>query len=370
MYFIFWILNYKMKTLVSILLGVTVITSCGKNNGDATKNQKFVLSAAQKKSIDIEVAKMMPLEGELRLTGKVIPDENNLVNIYPMVGGKVTMVDVEIGELVDTRKTLVIINSGEAREFEKEYLVAKDEYELAKKNYEIQLDLFKTKFSSERELAYAKKDYQLAKAELDRMEQVYDVYSLTNGGNYVVKSPVAGFVIEKKIGPNMQIRPDQNDYILSVARLEEVYIALNVYENEISKIKLGQKVKIKSYSYPDSAVYGTIDRIENMIDPLTRTIQARVRIQNPKFLFKPEMNCVGIISVSEGRDMLAVNKDALIFDKSKHFVLVYNSNKDIETREVEIHSQTDQLVYISSGLRPGERVITRNQLFIYDALND
>jgi cobalt-zinc-cadmium efflux system membrane fusion protein len=82
------------------------------------------------------------------------------------------------------------------------------------------------------------------------------------------------------------------------------------------------------------------------------------------------MNCVGIISVSEGRDMLAVNKDAVIFDKSKHFVLVYNSNKDIETREVEIHSQTDQLVYISSGLRPGERVITRNQLFIYDALND
>jgi cobalt-zinc-cadmium efflux system membrane fusion protein len=80
-----------MKTLVSILLGVTVLTSCGKNNGDATKNQKFVLSEAQKKSIDIEVAKMLPLEGELRLTGKVIPDENNLVNIYPMVGGKVTL---------------------------------------------------------------------------------------------------------------------------------------------------------------------------------------------------------------------------------------------------------------------------------------
>ena len=78
------------------------------------------------------------------------------------------------------------------------------------------------------------------------MEQVYDVYSLTNGGNYVVKSPVAGFVIEKKIGPNMQIRPDMNDYILSIARLEEVFVALNVYEHDIPKVKVGQKVKIKS----------------------------------------------------------------------------------------------------------------------------
>lgn len=359
-------MNFKLL----FAFAVVVLAACNKNNGDDSNNKSFELTKEQRASIDIEEAKMLPLEGELRLNGKVIPDENNLVNIYPMVGGKVTMVDVEIGELVDTRKTLVIINSGEAREFEKEYLVAKDEYELAKKNYDIQMELFKTKFSSERELAYAKKDYQLAKAELERIEQVYDVYSLTNGGNYVVKSPVAGFVIEKKIGPNMQIRPDQNEYILSVARLEEVYIALNVYEHEISQVKLGQRVKIKSYSYPDSVVYGTIDRIENMIDPLTRTIQARVRIQNPKFLFKPEMNCVGIISVSEGKEMLAINKNALIFDKSKHFVLVYTSNKKIETREVEVHSQTDRLAYISSGLRSGERVITRNQLFIYDALND
>jgi cobalt-zinc-cadmium efflux system membrane fusion protein len=359
-----------MKRIFILCLAVVLTSACSKNNGENSNLNKFVLTNELRSTIELESAQMLPLSGELKLTGKVIPDENNLVNIYPMVGGKVTMVDVEIGELVDTKKPLVIINSGEAREFEKEYIVAKDEYELAKKNYEIQLELFKTKFSSERELAYAKKDFQLAKAELDRMEQVYDLYSITNGGNYVIKSPVAGFVIEKKIGPNMQLRPDMNDYILSVARLEEVFIALNIYENDIAKVKLGQKVKIKSFSYPDSVVYGTIDRIENMIDPLTRTIQARVKIKNPKFMFKPEMNCVGMISFVEGGSMLAVKKDALIFDKSKYFVLVYKSDTDIETREVDVYRETDELVYISSGLKKGEKVITKNQLYIYDALND
>lgn len=359
-----------MNKVIFLGLLTALFSACTKSADNENTTKKFILTKDLQSKIEIDLAQILPLTGELKLTGKVIPDENNLVNIYPMVGGKVSMVDVEIGELVDTKKTLVIINSGEAREFEKEYIVAKDEFELAKKNYEIQQDLFKTKFSSERELAYAKKDFQFAKAELDRMEQVYDVYSLTKGGNYVVKSPVAGFVIEKKIGPNMQIRPDMGDYILSVARLEEVFVALNVYENDIANVKIGQTVQIKSFSYPDSTIYGTIERIENMIDPITRTIQARVKIKNPKFLFKPEMNCIGIISFKEDKEMLSVKKEALIFDKSKYFVLVYKSDSNIETREVEIYRQTENLVFISSGLKKGEKVITKNQLYIYDALND
>lgn len=359
----------KNKNNVLFFVGLfSALISC--NDVQETPKKGFELSQDMLNQLEFDLVSNRQLAGDLQLTGKVIPDENNLVNIYPMVGGKVTMVDVEIGELVSTSKPLVVINSGEAREFEKEYISAKDEYELSKKNYEIQLELNKTKFTSERELAYSKKDFQLAKAELSRMEEVYNVYSLTNGGNYVVKSPVAGFVIEKKIGPNMQIRTDMNDYILSIARLDEVFVALNVYENDISKIKLGQLVKITSFSYPDSVIHGTVDRIENIIDPVTRTVQARIKINNPNFLFKPEMNCVGTVSFNEGKKMLAVNKKSLIFDKSKNYVLVYHSKNNIETREIDVFRETDDLIYIASGLREGEKVISKNQLFIYDALND
>jgi membrane fusion protein, heavy metal efflux system len=358
----------KKNILLVAIVATALLSSCSAKKQEEIK--KFELSPQMLESLTFDDVKQTQLAGDLQLTGKVIPDENNLVNIYPMVGGKVTMVDVEIGELVSTSKPLVIINSGEAREFEKEYINAKDEYELANKNYEIQSDLNKTKFTSERELAYAKKDLQLAKAEVSRLEEVYKVYNLTSGGNYVIKSPVAGFVVEKKIGPNMQLRPDMNDYILSVARLEEVFIALNIYENDISKVKLGQRVRIKSFSYPDSTIYGTVDKIANMIDPITRTIQARILIKNPKFMLKPEMNCVGTISYNEGKEMLAVDKNAVIFDKSKAFVLIYVSKTKIITRQIEIFRETEDLVYISSGLKAGDKLITNNQLFIYDALND
>lgn len=358
----------KKTFFTSVLLVLFVTASCSdKKVADETKTKQ--LTEKQISALRFDIAELQQLEGEITLNGKVIPDENNLVNVFPMIGGKVISVNFEIGDLVDTRKALVTLNSGEAREFEKELLAAEDEYQITKKNYQIQQDLFKTSFSTERELAYAKKDLQLAKAELDRLKEVYEVYSITEGGKYVVKSPVAGFILEKKVGPNMQIRSDASDYLFSVARLDEVYVAFDIYEKDIPKIKMGQQVKIQTIA-SDSIIRGTISRIENLIDPITRTIKARVLLKNNGYKLKPEMFCSGKLNFKEDGQMIAIDKNAIIFDKNKYFVMVFHSKKNIETREVEIYTQTDKVAFISSGLAAGEKLIIKNQLYVYDALND
>jgi len=68
--------------------------------------------------------------------------------------------------------------------------------------------------------------------------------------------------------------------------------------------------------------------------------------------------------------MIAVPSDALIFDKSKTYVMIFKDRNNIETRQVEVFRQVGDRAYISSGLQEGEKVITNNQLLIYDALND
>lgn len=301
-----------------------MFVSCSSEKQEEKKG-KFTFTDDQLKGIEYSASEIRPVMGELSLNGKVVPDENNLVNVYPMIGGKVIDVNFEIGDLVDLDKPLITLNSGEAREFEKEYLAAQDEYELAKKGYEIQLELNKSKFSSARELAYAKKDLEIAKAELARLKEVYKVYSITEGGKYVIKSPVAGFILEKKVGPNMQIRSDANDYLFSVARLDEVFIAFDIYEKDISKVKKGQSIRIQLLSNPDSTIVGTVKRIENMIDPETRTIKARVYLKNPVYDLKPHMFCTGKLLYSTNSEMVSVNKKALIFDKNKYFLMIYHS---------------------------------------------
>jgi cobalt-zinc-cadmium efflux system membrane fusion protein len=67
---------------------------------------------------------------------------------------------------------------------------------------------------------------------------------------------------------------------------------------------------------------------------------------------------------------MAVASKAIIFDKSRHFVMVYRADNDIETREVTIYKETADITYLEAGLKEGEKVMTKNQLLVYDALND
>jgi cobalt-zinc-cadmium efflux system membrane fusion protein len=360
-----------MKHIMFLMgtLCMFLIVSCSTEKQEE-KSDKIVFTKDQLNGIEYSESEIRQVMGEITLNGKVVPDENNLVNVYPMIGGKVTEVNFEIGDLVDLKKPLIVLNSGEAREFEKELLAAQDEYELAKKNYEIQVELNNSKFSSARELAYAKKDMEISKAELSRLKEVYSVYSITEGGKYVIKSPVAGFVLEKKVGPHMQIRSDANDYLFSVARLDEVFIAFDIYEKDISKVTTGQRITIQLLSMPDSTIAGTIKRIENVIDPATRTVKARVYLKNPGYRLKPDMFCTGKLMYKTNENMVSIAKEALIFDKNKYFVMIYQSNNQIETRQVEVFASNDMYVYISSGLAKGEQVITKKHLYLYDALND
>lgn len=356
--------------VILICFLVFVITqSCGEQQ-ENKQSKAFELSAALKATAEIQTVVKFPLVEEVKLTGKVIPDENNLVKIYPVMGGKVVSVDAEIGDLVSTKKTLAVINSSEARTYQKELLNAKNEVEIARKNLSVQEELFKTKFSSEKELLLAKKELELTKNELSRAEETYKVFSMSKGGDYVVKSPVAGFILEKNIGPELQIRSDMSEYIFSVARLDEVYVALNIYENDIEKINVGQTVKIQVLSYPDKVFSGKITKIQNIIDPITKTIQARVLMQNKDFELKPEMNCTGYVEFKENGKMIAVPKSAVIFDANKNFVMVYHSNKNIEPREVIVHKETSDKIYLKGGLKAGEKILTKNVLFIYDAVTE
>ena len=68
--------------------------------------------------------------------------------------------------------------------------------------------------------------------------------------------------------------------------------------------------------------------------------------------------------------MTAIPASAVIFDKNKNFVMIFKDKYNIETRTVEVYRQNGETAYISSGLKPGEKVVSKNQLFLYDALND
>jgi len=361
-----------MKVVIQLIMltGFFVITSCGRSSEKEEVVSSFVLSDAMMQRTKFDTARVEDIKNELKLFGKVTPDNSKVSEIFPIVGGNVIEVNVELGDYVEKGKVLAVIKSGEVAELDRERKDAQNDLLVAEKNLQIAKDLYESKLNSERDVITAQKEVERGQSELKRINEVFSIYGLTSESNYYVKAPISGFIVEKKINHDMQLRSDRSENIFSIAQIDEVWVMANVNETDISKIKLGYDAEIRTLTYPDRTFHGKVDRMFNLLDPETKTMKMRITIQNSDYALKPEMSASVLLKYSEGKRMLAVPASAVIFDKSKNYILVFKDRHNIETREVVIYKQSAERAYIQEGLQPGEVVISSDQLLIYDALND
>lgn len=362
-----------MRDLVKvfIILSGTLILSCNSHKSASNSDTKtFVLSDTMLKQTTFAKVEMEPLRNELEFYGKITADNNKLTEIYPVVGGSVTKVYVELGDYVKKGQLLATIRSTEVAGFEKELNDAKSDVVVAKNNLKAAQEMFEGKLNTEREVLASKSELEKAESQLNRIQETYKIYSLKPNSMYEVRSPISGFILQKVINEDMLLRNDHTNNIFDIAQIDEVWAIANVNEADIQQIGLGFDAEVLTVSYPDKVFHGKIDKVFNIIDPDTKSMQVRIKLQNPDFLLKPEMKATVKISNTLNEKMLTIPSSAVIFDKSRNFVMIYKDRFNIETRKVDVFRQLGDLTYISSGLKVGENVITHNQLLIYDELND
>lgn len=361
-----------MKPALYISLAtILCLYACGSSPEPAGEQREtFVLSDIMLQSTRTEPARVQQLRNELRFYGSITADNNKLTEVYPAIGGNVLSVNVELGDYVKKGQLLATIRSAEAAGYEKELSDAENDVMVAHNNWKIARELFNGKLNTERDVIEARSLYDKAVSQLNRMKETFAIYSIRAGAIYEIRSPMNGFIIEKNINQDMLLRSDRSDNIFDIAEIDEVWAIANVNEADINQVKLGVDAFVTTLTYPDKVYTGKVDKIFNIIDPETKAMKMRVKLHNEDFLLKPQMRANIRIAYTEDRSMVSIPSSALIFDKSRNFVMVFKNRYNIETRQVEVYRQLDSLAYITSGLSEGEKVITSNQLYIYDAIND
>ena len=359
-----------MNTSIKFLFLLILLSSCKKSDDNKTTATSFVLSDSMLKTTTFSDATSQKLKNELNFYGKITADNNKSIDVYPLVGGSVLKVNVELGDYVTKGQVLAIIKSTDIADFEKQMIDAKNDVLIAKNNQKVAQELFEGKLNAERDVLEAKSITEKAQSQLSRVQEIYKIYNIKPGSIYEVKAPISGFVIQKSINQDMLLRNDRTENIFDIAEISTVWAIANVNESDINQVKIGEKAEVTTLSYPDKVFSGKIDKIFNIINPETKAMNARIMLENKNFLLKPDMNASIKISYTENKSMIAVPSSAIVFDKSKTFVMIFKDRNNIETRQVEVFRQVGDLSYISSGLKQNEKVITKNQLFIYDALND
>jgi len=358
-------------TLFIVTGALLSILSCKDKIADTGEKTPFCLTDTLAKNTRIDTVTVKPVNNAITLSGKIEANEDKWVKVFPVVGGVVDEMKVQLGDYVTKGQTLAVIRSGEIADFQGQLSNAQSNVKIAEKSLTAAREMFKSHLTTEKEVVTAETDLEKAKSDLNRMEQTNSIYGASGNALQTITAPVSGYVIEKNVTDKMHYRADAAQPFFIIANLEEVWVMADVFETDIAKIKVGNEAEVNVIAYKDKTFTGKVDRIFSILDPQSRVMKVRIKIPNKGNLLKPEMFAQINIMYNDNVSRLpAIPSQAVIFDKNRNFVMVYKDKCNIETREIEIFETAGNTTYIKSGLKEGEKIITKYQLLVFDALNN
>lgn len=355
---------------VVLLFLATVVAGCQAPPAPLPDTKAFVLSDTMMRRIHLDTVRPRQVKQVINLNGRIAADPSHMASVYAIMSGQVEQVDVELGDRVTRGQVLAKIRSGEVAALERKLVDAQSDRELAEKDLATKQELYDSDLLSERKLVRARHKLEKAKAKLQRMNEVFSIYTFEAGSRYVLRAPISGYVVGKDIAPGITLPEEDHDPVFTIAELDRVWVLAEVYESDIARVKEGMGAEVSTLSYPDMVLYGKVDGIFNILDPETRTMRIRITLDNPEVLLKPEMIAHVKLTVEQDEVLPAIPVEALIFDHDKQHVLVFKDKRNIAVREVSVAHTDPHTAWIAHGVEPGEAVIDRGQLFIYRALTD
>lgn len=361
--------RHNAVLLVAVMTALLML-SCSKHNDSNSNVQITYLTDSLRKVVTVETVQDHIFADELVLNGHVDCDPNNVAHVFPMFGGTVISMSATVGDYVRKGQVLAVVRSGEVADYAKQMNDADLQILTAKREKSAVRDMYQGGMASDRDLLQADKTLKNAQAERQRLREIYDINHITGHSTYVIKAPISGFITEANINPDMQIRPDQDEQLFTIAGLDNVWIIADIYENDISKVKTGASATVSTLAYGDDKLfYGVVDKVYPVLDAESKTEQLKINMSNRGYLLKPGMFAKVNVSVPTGRGMYpAVSAEAVVFDDDKDYVVVVDSNNVLSYREVKLLKETSTLDYVASGLQVGDRVIVHNALLVYNSL--
>ncbi|WP_454783508.1 efflux RND transporter periplasmic adaptor subunit [Legionella sp. WA2022007384] len=177
-----------------------------------------------------------------------------------------------------------------------------------------------------------------------------------------VTAPIAGIIDARNINLGQAVEP--NTVLFHISNRDKLLVIAQVYEEDLGKVKVGQTVTIHALSYPKKVFAGQVTLIEPNLDPLTRTVNVRITLDNKEGFLKPGMFVRANVILARNEAALTIPNTAVLQADGEQFVFVQNG--DIYDRVVvKVGAVDDDYSEITDGLVPGDLVVTQGNREIY-----
>jgi cobalt-zinc-cadmium efflux system membrane fusion protein len=354
-----------------VALSLFGLTACHHAEVVSEQKDKNCLSDSALNLLQTDSVKFSSLDDELTLSGEIGFDENKVVKVFPRNSGQIIESKISLGDKVIAGQPLAHVKSAEVAGNYADVASANADVLVAKRAFENQESLYKSGIASEKDLNEAKQNYEKAKAAKNKIESLLAINGGEHskpGGVYTITAPISGYIVEKKMNEGNFIRPDMGDYLYTISDLQDVWVSANIYELDIPRVKVGYDVEVRTLSYPDKVFTGKIEKISEVLDPVTKTLRARIRLQNKDMMLKPEMFAKVLVRNKTANKLLCIPSSAIIDQNGKNYVVVFKDKCNMHIQEIEISKVEGDKTYIKSGLVQGDRLIVKNQILVFQKL--
>ncbi|MCB0662004.1 MAG: efflux RND transporter periplasmic adaptor subunit [Saprospiraceae bacterium] len=287
----------------------------------------------------------------IRLSGKIQPDERLASSQVVHVPGRIEKLYVSFtGEQVNKGQKIALVYSPELITAQRELLEAA---KLESVNPQL--------------LEAAKNKLKYWKISENVIEEI--IQSGTIKETFPVFADESGTVTKRRVSVGDYVR--QGEALFDLMNLYKVWALFDVYEDDFSKISVGNKITFTTPSLPGKTFTSNITFIDPVINPSTRVASIRTEVTNAGGKLKPEMLIYGNLENAKGDKgkNLTVPKTAVLWTGKRSVVYVKVPDMNVPSfsyREVELGESTGDAYQVLSGLEAGEEVVT-NGAFSIDA---
>jgi RND family efflux transporter MFP subunit len=153
--------------------------------------------------------------------------------------------------------------------------------------------------------------------------------------------------------------------VISVMNLDHVWVLANIFEHDLAGLALGAIAQVKVEAWPDQSFEGVVSYLSDTVDPVTRTVQARIDVPNPDHRLKPGMFAAVEIRTAGGRrEVLAAPASAIYEVNGAKAVFVRTGPHVFSMRPVAVGAAGHEEVEILSGVRSGDQVVSHGGLLL------
>ncbi|MGA7567187.1 MAG: efflux RND transporter periplasmic adaptor subunit [Terriglobales bacterium] len=375
----------RLAALAALSAIITIVAGCGREGEQAdnmtsfstaesakSKAELFSLPADQMSHIQIVTVEQGPLARILRLTGAVEYNDFKTTPVITQVGGPVSRVVAVQGEHVRAGQPLLYIASPDYSLLRASYLKARDAFQLADKFYARAHDLYAHQAIAQSDLEQAESNRNQARADFESSADAIRVLGIADPETIVSKppsseiplySPVAGEVVDRECSPGQLLAAGATQ-CFTLSDMSSVWILVNIYQNDVAYVHVGNPVTIENESYP-GVERGKIEYISPALDPNTRTLQARIEAPNPGERLKKEMYVTAEVQAGLIPDALFVpNSSVLRDEENMPYVYLQTGRREFARRDVTLGQTQAGKTQIITGLHVNDHVVGDGSLFL------